>query len=68
MDSTFDCEDIIPSDGTWELRNGGKLIYLYNNLRDDEEFHEIVITKSGMNRYLFEEGMLIMYDLKLILK
>lgn len=62
-DGTFDCKAVIPSDGTWELRHDGKLLYLYNNLRDDEEFHELVFTKSGMKWYMFDEGMMIMYVL-----
>ena len=66
-DGTFDCEAVISTDGTWELRNGGKLLYLYNNLREDEELHEIALTKSGMKWYMLDEEMILRYDLKLIL-
>lgn len=53
-DGTFEVSAIIDSDGTWELRDNGKLLYLYNNLRDDEEFHHILMDGETMKWYLFE--------------
>lgn len=53
-DGTFDVDAIIDTDGTWELRDNGKLLYLYNNFRDDEEFHHLLLDDQMMKWYLFE--------------
>lgn len=54
-DGTFDAVAIIDTDGTWELRENGKLLYLYNNFRKDEEVHHILLDNDTMKWYFFED-------------
>lgn len=60
-DGTFKVSATIDSDGKWELRNNGKLLYLYNNLRDDEEFHHLLMDGNTMKWFVFE-GKTLFYQ------
>ncbi len=47
-DGTFDCIAIIDTDGRWELRENNTRLYLYNNLREDEEEHYLLLSEDKL--------------------
>ena len=61
---SFQVDAILDSDGTWELRNNGKLLYLYNNLREDEELHHILIEGDTLKLYYIVDNSMVYQHLE----